>query len=82
MQFQRIEYAGNTVVGEVPQHCAYCGSSNIVPAKIDAYWYDLAESFGYERSADGAELIRGLYNLWQPSEFHLFRDFIKSLNLA
>jgi len=75
-QIQRWEFE-NTTGGMIPHHCGNCGSSNIKQQRFDNYWYDLAESFGFERSENGAEFIHGLYRLWKPSEHRMFKDFVK-----
>lgn len=77
-QIQRWEFE-NSVGNMIPNHCGGCGSTNIKQQKFDQYWYDLAESCGFERSAKGAELIYGLYKLWDVNEHKLFRDFLKSV---
>lgn len=77
-QVQRVEYHTVNVSGEIPRFCAYCGSQRVMRSRIDTYWYDLAQSLGFGRSEKSAELVQGLYRLWEPSEFSLFREFIDS----
>lgn len=63
------------VVG--PLHCPFCGGTNVRTSNVDRYWYDLSESLGFGRSADGAHLTHELYKLWEPSEHSRFRDFVE-----
>lgn len=74
-----VEYDTVSLVNELPKFCPYCGSADVVPTKVDSYWYDLAEAMGFPKTAEGAEDVHQLYRLWEPSVFGKFRDFVVSV---
>lgn len=77
LQLQRWEW-DREVNGALPKFCASCGSTDITfPEKVDSYWYDLSDSLGFGRSAEGAELTQGLYRIWDATKHSKFRDFVE-----
>lgn len=74
-QHQRWE-ADVITVSRAPSHCGACGGVDVTSVKFDSYWYDLAKYYGFEHSERGADLIRGLYQQWEPAKHYKFHDFV------
>jgi hypothetical protein len=79
-QVQLVEYVTAHVGHAVPSYCSFCGSSKVTRSfpPPDSYWHDLAEGLGLPRSTESADLVQGVYRLWEPSEYPLFRDWFRS----
>lgn len=61
--------------------CLACGSQ-LVRAKTnyeDDRWYAMAQSFNLSSTQDTVQLLKDMYELWDPSEHELFKDFVISM---
>ena len=61
--------------------CPACGS-NTIHAKSnyeDDRWYAMAQSFNLNPTQDTVQLLKDMYELWDPSEYNLFKDFVVSM---
>lgn len=58
--------------------CPACGSHkvNIKTNYDDDRWYAMARSFNLNPTKDTVQLLRDMYEIWEPSEFELFKDFV------
>jgi hypothetical protein len=66
-------------------HCILCGGVNIVVSNNyeDDKWRAIAANIGLPKKNNSAQLIKKLYELWEPLEYEWFQDFVKaSLNLV
>lgn len=78
LQVQRIEYDTVSISKyEAPHYCAYCGSDKVEKTQVESYWHDLAESMGFSRDTEGAQLVHALYDLWDTEKFSKFRDYVE-----
>lgn len=62
-------------------YCSSCGSSDVVEhASIENdRWYSMARSFGLSNGASSVDLLKQMFDFWDPQEHLLFRDFVKEL---
>lgn len=61
------------------KYCPQCGADSVV-SRMDwdrNYWWDMADSFGFEYSEKGATLVKELYELWEPLDEPYFRRFVE-----
>jgi len=74
----RVENITVFTMGTLKLHCPACGSSNVKYSSDYANdrWYSMAATFGLARSHNSVELLKGMWDLWDPKEHELFRDFV------
>ena len=61
--------------------CPACGSNSITinNSHEDDRWYNMAISFGLPQRESSVQFIKQLYDIWDPIEFRLFKDFVLSI---
>lgn len=62
-------------------YCPACGSQ-LVKVKSnyeDDRWYAMANSFSLNPTKDTVILLKDMYEIWDPSEFPLFKDFVTNM---
>ena len=59
-------------------HCPGCGSDSVKETSdyVNDRWYAMAKSFGLPSSAQAVQLLKDMYDLWDPSEYKWFKDFV------
>lgn len=62
-------------------YCPACGSVNItiVELQSDDQWYAMALSFGLPQRAKSVDLIKQLFEAWDPATDSSFKDFVSSI---
>ena len=74
----RVERLNPTVDTAMVKHCPMCGSSNIT---VDMgfskdYWYVMARAANLVPSEVTAQLVKDLYDIWDPRDQPKFIDFV------
>lgn len=61
--------------------CPACGSQSVKVRSNyeDDRWYAMAQSFSLDPTQDTVQLLKDMYEIWDPSEFPLFKDFVTNM---
>lgn len=60
--------------------CPSCGNQTLGTRHTDVdYWYTLAEACGINQTERGVELVKRLYDMWEPSIDSNFVDWAKGV---
>lgn len=79
-QATRIEFTSPSMFKGMLSYCPVCGSDKLNDVSFNSdldYWYILAEGFGLPRTVASANLIKGLFDMWDGRTHRLFRDFVE-----
>jgi hypothetical protein len=58
--------------------CPACGSNDttIKNNHEDDRWYAMARSFNLDPTQSNVQLLKDMYEIWEPSEYEWFKDFV------
>lgn len=77
----RVENLTPYMIATRKWFCPACGSES-VHAKSnyeDDRWYAMARSFSLNATKDTVQLLKDMYEIWDPAEFPLFKDFVTNM---
>lgn len=73
-------YNNGVLTTAPPSHCPFCGSQAVAAAEhTPDYWESLAVLLGIQTHEAGVNLVKELYNMWDPTEHAKFPDFVDSI---
>lgn len=77
----RVENLSPFTMAKRQLHCIACGSIEI-HVKSDYEndrWYAMAVTFGMNATKESVKIIQSMYEIWDPSEYEWFKDFVVAL---
>lgn len=77
----RVENLTPLTTAKRTLHCSACGSKEVMVVELqsDDVWYNMAASFGLPQKVKSVDLIKQLFEIWDPTTDSNFKDFVKTV---